>query len=111
MSMMTSHNVRLDPGKMRNRLEFFDQHGSLHPPTGPSFVWGEFRTLTGEGLYIAAQVNQKITAEIRMRYVVLGGMPIIEGYQVVVDENRRYTIDSVVNVDERDEVLILTVYQ
>lgn len=104
----------INPGDLRHRIEFLTgNRDPINWDENPKF-WASFKTLKGERLFMAQQIWQKVTAEVRLRFTRieddLGKVHDIKaGWLVKFDDGRMYTIETVVDEDEMHEVLTLTV--
>lgn len=122
---MATTSMTFDPGKLKYRVEFFRPGGAdyveLDTPN-PQF-WAAFRTLSGQPLYSARFVFNKVTAEVYMRYWerTVWDQPS-QSYMLVTPTANwkirvnqasgsyiEYTVESVVNVDEANQWYLITV--
>jgi len=113
---------KINPGELRHRVSFYLDNGSGHPgpplytPDNPRY-WCAFRTLGGEIKYTAQTVWQQTTGEIVMRYTKVpfgeGDQYVLEdidaGWFALLDEKYWYRVQLVINEDNRNKVLVLTV--
>ena len=67
-------------------------------------IWAAIEPVKGREFWESQQVNAEITTKITMRYLA-GVKPKMR----VLDDNRIFEIDSVINVDERNRELQLLV--
>jgi len=67
-------------------------------------VWAEITPLVGREYYASKTVNAEISGKVRIRYLagVTSEMRIIDG-------TKTYQIEAVINIDNRNEELVLLV--
>ena len=100
----------MEAGKLRHRVQISrpettrtkaggikETHGTL------ATVWASVRPLVGRELFLAQQSNPQLTHEVKMRKCGFN----VKSTDRLVHRNRLLHIESVKNVDERDNELIL----
>lgn len=93
------------PATVRQHVRARDKYGDLKS-TGTTVVAEPMvavQALTGTERLLAQQVNPDVAFRIKMRYQD----GIDASQELWLDDGRRFFIDSVINLDERDEELHL----
>lgn len=104
--------MTLNPGKLRHRVTIQRKEqtrdsggGYIEEWVDQETVWAEVKPLQGRRLIEAQAVNAELSHEVTMRYR-LGMLQVAKNR--LLYHGRIFEIDSVINIDERKHLLMLT---